>query len=92
MYCPKCESEEMLSDSKVIDARLSDTTGTFRRRRECLKPSCKYRWTTYEIAGTRLRGYDKWIRNSVLGRDQNKLFIISEKSDTIKKPKKGMTL
>ncbi|MBS5449709.1 MAG: transcriptional regulator NrdR [Coriobacteriia bacterium] len=44
MRCPKCGFEE----SRVIDSRPSESGDAIRRRRECLNPSCKERFTTYE--------------------------------------------
>jgi transcriptional repressor NrdR len=42
MICPDCG----FNDSKVVDSRPSDNK--VRRRRECLKPGCAFRFTTYE--------------------------------------------
>jgi len=42
MKCPYCEYPE----SKVIDTRPVEDSGSIRRRRECLK--CERRFTTYE--------------------------------------------
>ena len=42
MKCPYCEHKE----SKVTDKR--DSPEGIRRRRECLNPKCKKRFTTYE--------------------------------------------
>lgn len=44
MYCPFCNAD----DTKVIDSRLMREGNQTRRRREC--PSCKERFTTYEVA------------------------------------------
>lgn len=44
MRCPKCGFDE----SRVIDSRPADANDTIRRRRECLNPDCKFRFTTYE--------------------------------------------
>lgn len=35
-------------DSRVIDSR--DSGAIVRRRRECLSPACKVRFTTYEVS------------------------------------------
>lgn len=42
MKCPFCG----FNDSKVVDSRPSEDSGTIRRRRECL--SCGKRFTTFE--------------------------------------------
>lgn len=44
MYCPFCG----ISDTRVIDSRLSAEGDKVRRRRECLH--CNSRFTTYEVA------------------------------------------
>ncbi len=44
MRCPKCGYTE----SRVIDSRPSELGDAIRRRRECLNPQCKERFTTYE--------------------------------------------
>lgn len=44
MYCPFCSAD----DTKVIDSRLIREGNQTRRRREC--PSCRERFTTYEMA------------------------------------------
>ncbi len=44
MYCPFCKAE----DTKVVDSRLIREGNQTRRRREC--PTCKERFTTYELA------------------------------------------
>ena len=44
MRCPKCGFDE----SRVIDSRPSESGDAIRRRRECLNPACKERFTTYE--------------------------------------------
>lgn len=44
MHCPKCG----YSESRVIDSRPSESGDAIRRRRECLNPECKERFTTYE--------------------------------------------
>ncbi len=44
MRCPKCGYTE----SKVIDSRPAESGNATRRRRECLNPECKERFTTYE--------------------------------------------
>ena len=43
MNCPKCKT-----DTKVIDSRPIEDN-KIRRRRECLKQKCGYRFTTIEI-------------------------------------------
>lgn len=45
MKCPFCG----FSESKVVDSRPAEEGATIRRRRECLSPDCKSRFTTYEI-------------------------------------------
>ena len=42
MRCPFCDN----SDSRVVDSR--DVDGGIRRRRQCLRPACASRFTTYE--------------------------------------------
>lgn len=44
MRCPKCGFDE----SRVIDSRPSESGDAIRRRRECLNPECRERFTTYE--------------------------------------------
>ena len=44
MRCPKCG----FGESRVIDSRPSESGDAIRRRRECLNPACKERFTTYE--------------------------------------------
>lgn len=44
MRCPKCGYTE----SKVIDSRPAEASDAIRRRRECLNPDCRARFTTYE--------------------------------------------
>lgn len=44
MRCPKCGFEE----SRVIDSRPAESNDAIRRRRECLNPNCRTRFTTYE--------------------------------------------
>lgn len=46
MYCPVCGHQE----TKVIDSRLAPEGDKVRRRRECLRPDCASRFTTYEVA------------------------------------------
>lgn len=43
MYCPKCKQP-----TEVIDSRQVNGRNAIRRRRECLSPDCKHRFTTYE--------------------------------------------
>ncbi|HTA39337.1 MAG TPA: transcriptional regulator NrdR [Candidatus Acidoferrales bacterium] len=42
MFCPTCRK----SETRVVDSRDDETV--VRRRRECLDPRCKHRFTTYE--------------------------------------------
>ncbi|MBV8244569.1 MAG: transcriptional repressor NrdR [Candidatus Eremiobacteraeota bacterium] len=42
MNCPTCRK----SETRVVDSR--DDENVVRRRRECLDPRCKHRFTTYE--------------------------------------------
>jgi transcriptional repressor NrdR len=42
MICPTCRKNE----TRVVDSR--DDENVVRRRRECLDPRCKHRFTTYE--------------------------------------------
>ncbi|PZR57548.1 MAG: transcriptional regulator NrdR [Candidatus Meridianibacter frigidus] len=42
MICPTCQK----SETRVVDSR--DDESVVRRRRECLDPRCKHRFTTYE--------------------------------------------
>ncbi|MDH2908882.1 MAG: transcriptional repressor NrdR [Candidatus Eremiobacteraeota bacterium] len=42
MICPTCRK----SETRVVDSR--DDDNVVRRRRECLDPRCKHRFTTYE--------------------------------------------
>lgn len=42
MICPTCRK----SETRVVDSRDDETV--VRRRRECLDPRCKHRFTTYE--------------------------------------------
>ena len=42
MICPTCRKNE----TRVVDSRDDETV--VRRRRECLDPRCKHRFTTYE--------------------------------------------
>ena len=42
MICPTCRK----SETRVVDSR--DDENVVRRRRECLDPRCKHRFTTYE--------------------------------------------
>ncbi|MDY6882002.1 MAG: transcriptional regulator NrdR [Thermodesulfobacteriota bacterium] len=44
MKCPYCGR----INNKVIDSRMSKDGRTIRRRRECVEPDCKRRFTTYE--------------------------------------------
>ncbi|MDP6570464.1 MAG: transcriptional regulator NrdR [Candidatus Marinimicrobia bacterium] len=44
MKCPDCSYE----DSKVVDSRSIHQGISIRRRRECTRPGCGYRYTTYE--------------------------------------------
>lgn len=44
MRCPKCG----FTESRVIDSRPSESGDAIRRRRECLNPQCRERFTTYE--------------------------------------------
>jgi|SRR5579875_823676 transcriptional repressor NrdR len=46
LICPSCRK----SDTRVIDSRDDETV--VRRRRECLDPSCRHRFTTYERIDT----------------------------------------
>ena len=46
MKCPFCGYTE----SKVVDSRPTEDSGSIRRRRECL--ACQKRFTTYEIVET----------------------------------------
>ena len=42
MRCPRCDARE----TRVVDSRDLDESGTIRRRREC--SACAFRFTTYE--------------------------------------------
>jgi transcriptional repressor NrdR len=42
LTCPTCRK----SETRVVDSRDDETV--VRRRRECLNPGCKHRFTTYE--------------------------------------------
>lgn len=42
LFCPTCRK----SETRVVDSRDDETV--VRRRRECLDPRCKHRFTTYE--------------------------------------------
>ncbi len=42
MHCPKC----LNSETKVVDSRPVEDSGSIRRRRECEK--CNFRFSTYE--------------------------------------------
>lgn len=42
LFCPTCRK----SETRVVDSR--DDENVVRRRRECLDPRCKHRFTTYE--------------------------------------------
>lgn len=42
LNCPTCRA----SETRVVDSR--DDESVVRRRRECLDPACKHRFTTYE--------------------------------------------
>ena len=44
MICPYCRT----NNDKVIDSRLTEGGKAIRRRRQCLNPDCKKRFTTYE--------------------------------------------
>ena len=44
MKCPDCSYE----DSKVVDSRSIHQGTSIRRRRECARQGCGYRYTTYE--------------------------------------------
>ncbi|MEM8549833.1 MAG: transcriptional regulator NrdR [Verrucomicrobiota bacterium] len=44
MYCPKCSHK----DTKVLDTRIGKGKLSIRRRRECLNPACRHRFTTVE--------------------------------------------
>ena len=46
MYCPFCGHE----DTRVVDSRLANEGDQVRRRRECLSPACKERFSTFEYA------------------------------------------
>lgn len=44
MYCPVCN----FKSSRVVDSRLSTDGSSVRRRRECERPKCLYRFSTVE--------------------------------------------
>ena len=44
MRCPRCGK----SNDKVIDSRTAKNDLSIKRRRECLNPKCKHRFTTLE--------------------------------------------
>lgn len=44
MRCPRCGSK----NDKVIDSRTAKNDLSIKRRRECLNPKCKHRFTTIE--------------------------------------------
>jgi len=44
MYCPVCR----FKSTRVVDSRLATDGASVRRRRECEKPSCGYRFSTVE--------------------------------------------
>lgn len=46
MRCPFCKHNEL--QSRVVDSRSTDNGFVIRRRRECLNPVCKRRFTSYE--------------------------------------------
>jgi len=53
LQCPKCQGP-----SKIIDSRPNaDNSGT-RRRRECIRKKCAYRWSTFEMSA---EAYDALI-------------------------------
>ena len=50
MLCPQCKSETAVIDSRpVLDS--------IRRRRECVNPDCRHRYTTREIPQENLENY-----------------------------------
>lgn len=44
VLCPRCRGDR----SYVVDSRPNNSGG-HRRRRQCLRESCRYRWTTIEV-------------------------------------------
>ncbi len=44
VHCPKCKGK-----TQVIDSRGTERKEAIRRRRKCLNPRCRKRFTTYEI-------------------------------------------
>ncbi|MDO8463167.1 MAG: transcriptional regulator NrdR [bacterium] len=44
MYCPKCRSKE----TRVLDSRVSPDGVAIRRRRECVRKPCSFRFSTLE--------------------------------------------
>ena len=46
MHCPFCGYQ----DTRVVDSRLASEGDQVRRRRECLSPACKQRFSTFEYA------------------------------------------
>lgn len=44
MHCPVCQH----TSTRVVDSRLASDGMSVRRRRECEKPRCGYRFSTYE--------------------------------------------
>jgi len=44
MHCPVCRNKS----TRVVDSRLAPDGSSVRRRRECEKPSCGYRFSTVE--------------------------------------------
>ncbi|MDO8425070.1 MAG: transcriptional regulator NrdR [bacterium] len=44
MHCPRCRS----SDTKVLDSRVTADGLTIRRRRECSRKRCEFRFSTLE--------------------------------------------
>jgi transcriptional repressor NrdR len=46
MHCPFCGHD----DTRVVDSRLASEGDQVRRRRECLSPTCKERFSTFEYA------------------------------------------
>lgn len=71
MYCPKCESQ-----CAVIDSRQEKNNVT-RRRHLCTGENCRYKFSTYEILAETKRELEDKLRRSAEARRIVREFLAS---------------
>lgn len=92
--CPKCHNPR----SRAYDTRALESTAyhgmAIRRRRECMKKSCKHRWSTLEEVAVLTRGPKPKIQTSAFADVEAKVnrFVANKLNQLAYKLRKGQPL